>query len=426
MKKAISIVLALAICLLLVIPTLAAEAVVKTADELQEALSTGGNIVLGSDIGVESTVTVAANTSIDLNGHKLSIIVTKYGKSGLVINLGQTLTVSDTKFNEANPGDGKLYVIGYRAGIQTTGATLIINSGVVDVQGQYDGCGIGGAASRGFYDGGTVTINGGIVTATGGENCAGIGGAAFYLGPCGNGGKVTINGGLVTATGGEYAAGIGGGGVTVQETGGSGATVAVNGGNVRAAGGTRYRNVRSFDIGGGNKSIDGGSLTVTGGTIEFFEGGTNANNPTFQSCTITGEGAGEYEGTYDATGNKIVADNSAVGVTVNGSAVTWTDAAPFIDKNNRTMVPLRAVGDALGLTVDWDGAKREAFFTDGTKTIYFPIDSTNARTSDSNIVTMDTAAVIVNDRTYAPIRYLAEFFGYAVGWDGETRTVQIT
>ena len=39
---------------------------------------------------------------------------------------------------------------------------------------------------------------------------------------------------------------------------------------------------------------------------------------------------------------------------------------------------------------------------------------------------MDTAAVIIEGRTYAPIRYLAEFFGFHVDWDGATRTVFIT
>ena len=112
-------------------------------------------------------------------------------------------------------------------------------------------------------------------------------------------------------------------------------------------------------------------------------------------------------------------------VTVNGKAVQWTDAEPFIDANSRTMVPLRAVADAMGLTVDWDGDAREASFSNGSKTIYFPIDSTAARTGDGSIVQMDTAAVIVNSRTYAPIRYLAEYFGYTVGWDGATKTVSI-
>ncbi len=84
------------------------------------------------------------------------------------------------------------------------------------------------------------------------------------------------------------------------------------------------------------------------------------------------------------------------------------------------------MAEALGLTVDWDGAKREAIFTNGTKTIYFPIGSSKARTGDGGTVQMDTAAVIVNDRTFAPIRYLAEYFGFDVGWDGASRTVMIT
>ncbi len=115
-----------------------------------------------------------------------------------------------------------------------------------------------------------------------------------------------------------------------------------------------------------------------------------------------------------------------VGVSVNGKAVRWTDAAPFIDANDRTMVPLRAVGDALGLTVSWNGEKREASFTGSGRTLTFPIDGVEARGSDGKTVKMDTAAVIVNDRTYAPVRYLAEYFGYSVGWDAATRTVLIT
>ena len=116
---------------------------------------------------------------------------------------------------------------------------------------------------------------------------------------------------------------------------------------------------------------------------------------------------------------------SEIGVTVGGIPVRWTDAVPFIDDNNRTMVPLRAVGDALDLTVRWDGKAREAVFSNGTKTLSFPIGSSEARTGDGETLIMDTAAVIVNDRTYAPVRYLAEYFGYTVGWDPAARTVLI-
>ena len=116
-------------------------------------------------------------------------------------------------------------------------------------------------------------------------------------------------------------------------------------------------------------------------------------------------------------------EDAAITVTINDSPVRWTDAEPFIDSNNRTMVPLRAVAEALDLTVSWDGEMREAAFTDGTRTIVFPIGFSFAM-SDDGLVAMDTAAVIVNDRTYAPIRYLAEYFGYQVDWDGDTYTVR--
>ena len=114
-----------------------------------------------------------------------------------------------------------------------------------------------------------------------------------------------------------------------------------------------------------------------------------------------------------------------VHVEVSGEAVIWTDAEPYIDENSRTMTPFRVVGDALGLTIAWDSAAREASFSDGTKTIYFPIGSTTARTSEGTTIEMDTCAVIVNGRTYAPVRYLAQYLGYGVGWDAPTRTVKI-
>ena len=38
---------------------------------------------------------------------------------------------------------------------------------------------------------------------------------------------------------------------------------------------------------------------------------------------------------------------------------------------------------------------------------------------------MDTAPIIKGDRTYLPARYVAEYFGYTVGWDGSTNTVII-
>ena len=116
---------------------------------------------------------------------------------------------------------------------------------------------------------------------------------------------------------------------------------------------------------------------------------------------------------------------NSISILVNGERVKWTDAEPFVDKNGRTMVPLRAIANAMGVDVAWDKAGI-ATFSVGEKFISFMIGYNIAFINDYNTIEMDTAAVIVNGRTYAPVRYLAEYFGYTIGWDGATRTVSIT
>ncbi len=113
-----------------------------------------------------------------------------------------------------------------------------------------------------------------------------------------------------------------------------------------------------------------------------------------------------------------------VKVTVNGQYVTF-DQKPFIDKNNRTMVPVRAPMEAIGCTVDWDADKRQAIITKGETKAVFTINSKTYTVNGQN-KTMDTQAVIVNSRTAFPIRFAAEAMGVTVGWDGKTYTVIIT
>ena len=119
-----------------------------------------------------------------------------------------------------------------------------------------------------------------------------------------------------------------------------------------------------------------------------------------------------------------------VTVTVDGTAVVFPDAQPFIDENGRTLVPLRPIANALGIEVEWDGEARVATFYRGDELVIFTIDSDIAlhqldAESDAVEIEMTTEAVIVSDRTFAPARYLVETLGYEIDWDGATRTVII-
>ena len=107
---------------------------------------------------------------------------------------------------------------------------------------------------------------------------------------------------------------------------------------------------------------------------------------------------------------------------------------PYADENERTMVPMRAVGEALGLSVSWDGASQSAVFTEmiglaaGT-TVTFPVGASTYTVTNGTQTqqrSMDTVTVEKDGRTYAPIRYLAQAFGYAVEWDDSSHTVTIS
>ncbi|MCI9159271.1 MAG: S-layer homology domain-containing protein [Lawsonibacter sp.] len=349
-KTIISLFAALALCLGLVIPAMAAETEVKTAEELQAALNKGGEIVLGSDIGAKSSLVVKSSAQLDLNGYKLTVVTKR--DSGIIIDLGQTLTILDSRYVKGVSDQGKLSVNGYRAGIQTSGATLIIDSGIVEAAGQW-ATGIGGIDAIGFYDGGTVIINGGTVTAKGG--CPGVMGGAGIGGfsgdlyqPSGNGGTVTINGGTVTATGGTYAAGIGGGGSAAPNLrqGGNGGTVTITGGVVKAvAGGSRER--AASDIGSGSGGEDGGTLKITGGIVELGANGTDAKISVLKRCTITGAGAGDHKGNYDPGGQLVVVEGASSWASESVARAIANGLVPRELQSNHTQPATRAEFCAL-------------------------------------------------------------------------------
>lgn len=122
------------------------------------------------------------------------------------------------------------------------------------------------------------------------------------------------------------------------------------------------------------------------------------------------------------------ADSSTPSVRVNDLLVNFPDKQPFIDSNNRTLIPVRFVTEALGASVSWSDNTNTATITlDGT-TVKVQIGNkvlTVLKNGSTSTVTMDTQAVISSDRTCVPIRFVAEAFGAYVGFSNYYNTVEV-
>jgi len=114
--------------------------------------------------------------------------------------------------------------------------------------------------------------------------------------------------------------------------------------------------------------------------------------------------------------------------TVNGASKTL-DSPPII-KNGRTLVPIRAIIEALGGTVGWDATTKKATVTLGKKTIALWIGKSAATVNgvSTPIDATDASVVpeIINSRTMLPLRFVSENLGCTVVWAAATQTITIT
>jgi hypothetical protein len=112
----------------------------------------------------------------------------------------------------------------------------------------------------------------------------------------------------------------------------------------------------------------------------------------------------------------------AIQVNINGSSLQ-IDVPPLII-NGRVMVPLRAILEALGATVQWNPNDQSIVATKGSTIIKLQIGSTTASTNGTQ-VTLDAAPQIEGGRTLVPVRFVSEALGAQVNWDAANRRVNI-
>jgi len=136
---------------------------------------------------------------------------------------------------------------------------------------------------------------------------------------------------------------------------------------------------------------------------------------------------GEFAINYVASLRRLVLSLDSFTITdLAGNAPTTTmDIRPVV-QGNRTLVPIRFIAETLGATVDWTSATAIrpliAHITLDGQTLNIPIGEI---TPELAALGMDVPAQIMNNRTMVPLRFVAEFFGAVVTWDGDTGGIEV-
>ena len=115
--------------------------------------------------------------------------------------------------------------------------------------------------------------------------------------------------------------------------------------------------------------------------------------------------------------------HAVIKVMVNGKKVLF-DVLPT-SQNGRTLVPLRAIFEALGAEIEWDGETQTIKATKGDLSISLKIGSNNMTVNGEN-KELEVPAQSIDGRTLVPVRAISEAFGCDVQWDGDSSAVEIT
>ena len=162
-----------------------------------------------------------------------------------------------------------------------------------------------------------------------------------------------------------------------------------------------------------------GTVTVTyknGNKVTVTNAGDNQYTFTMPDSNVTVKATFiKADGTTDST-KAVVMHIGSKTVAAYGKTIS-SDVAPLII-NNRTMVPIRVVTENLGGTAEWNAnAKTVTLAIDG-KTIQMTIGVTLEK--------YGVSPIIIDDRTYVPIRFVAEELGAAVDWNENAQEIVIT
>lgn len=125
-----------------------------------------------------------------------------------------------------------------------------------------------------------------------------------------------------------------------------------------------------------------------------------------------------------STTRKIVITIGSTTMAVGTETITL-DAPAYINSDNYTMLPLRAVSEAFGATVGWDDASRTVTLMMGQRIVSMTIGSKTMYINGTPVA-MNTAPEIVSERTFLPVRDLCNALGITkIDWNEASATVTL-
>lgn len=109
---------------------------------------------------------------------------------------------------------------------------------------------------------------------------------------------------------------------------------------------------------------------------------------------------------------------------ISGSNIQFKFDTPPVVKEGRTLVPVAALAKGFGLEVSWDPAIKKVTLQKEGKTIELWIDQ-NVALVDGTKVELDVPAEIMNQRTIVPLRFISEALNLEVKWDATTKSIEL-
>lgn len=119
-----------------------------------------------------------------------------------------------------------------------------------------------------------------------------------------------------------------------------------------------------------------------------------------------------------------MAVSAFAGLNINIDGVPLATDAPPVIVDGRTLVPVRAIFEKLGASVNWDANTQTVTAVTGEKTITLKLNDTSAYVNNE-LKTLDVPAQIVDGRTMVPARFVGESLDCQVLWDANTQTVNV-